>query len=289
VQDISVNPEVGTVAAAVCFMQKGKDGEALQQVVTLVCWPNGRLGNEEPLKVRLSDEGNDAAGQMHPYHQQACVRLWRTHGSVPCLYARFFGKICCWHLNEARSQVLSEVKLADRGGCFAISDNGACACIHNFDTGNVDVWMRVGDSLRHVTSLMNKRPSLMSVAMTDTPASQVMQCYVAMVEEPGADDQSPPPITVTLVGSDGSSRQVYNLPQDATCSSLSFRYKSAVHLLSARSHGLVSVYNLESSKNEAIQVFDSPSARGATLSPDGTLMASTEGSHFRIYQVSSAD
>eukprot|EP00930_Biecheleria_cincta_P025163 TRINITY_DN17950_c0_g1_i2.p1 TRINITY_DN17950_c0_g1~~TRINITY_DN17950_c0_g1_i2.p1 ORF type:complete len:636 (-),score=107.94 TRINITY_DN17950_c0_g1_i2:114-2021(-) len=288
VQDISVNPEVGTVAAAVCFMQKGKEGEALHQVVTLVCWPNGRLGNEEPLKVRLSDEGGDLAGQMHPYHKQACVRLWRTQGSVPCLYARFFGKVCCWHLNEARSQVLSEVKLADRGGCFAISDNGKCACIHNLETGNVDVWMRVGDSLRHITSLMNKRPSLMSVAMTETPGSQYMQCYVAMVEEPSAEEKLPP-IAVTVVGSDGALRLVYNLPQDAACSSLSFRYKSSVHLLSARSHGLVSVYNLESSKNEAIQVFDSPTARSAALSPDGTLMASTEGSHFRIYQVSSVD
>ncbi|CAJ1371503.1 unnamed protein product [Effrenium voratum] len=276
VYNVAVNPEAGTVAACLRFQQDTP--EATQSTIVMVIWPNGQLQHEEPLKLRLPPTAVVDRDLLPPM-----VTMSRTLGTSIVIGRLADGQVYCWQLNSARSQLVSEVKLASCAGVLASSDDGSWVALANKETGHFDVYMldlaahrQARLAYQPVNKLLNKRPAQMSVQSLQDA------CLVAFVEDlPGV--QSQPVIEVTRAGCDGSLQTVYRVPIPSACSFLSFCYKSSASILCSCAEGLQLVFNLSNSETSC--AYDNVGVRSVSISKDQTLLASAEKNFFKVYKV----
>lgn len=285
VYNVAVNPESGTVAACLRFQQDGAQVNP-QSVIVMVIWPNGQLQHEEPLKLRLPPTAVPSQDLLPPM-----VTMSRIQGTCIVMGRLADGQVYCWLLNSARSQLISEVKLAMCAGALATSDDGAWVCLTNKETGHVDVFMldqaahqQARLSYKKASQLVNKRPGLL--------AAQGLQdaCLVAMAEEPpGGAPAAPAPThcieVVSVSGLDGSFQTVYRVPIPSLCTALNFCYKSTTCLLCSCAEGLQLVFNLYNSETSC--AYDNPGMRSISISTDMSMICSAEGNFFKVYKVPS--
>ncbi|CAE7560949.1 unnamed protein product [Symbiodinium natans] len=287
VYNVAVNPEAGTVAACLRFMQAGEGAAQAtpQTVIVMVIWPNGQLQHEEPLKLRLPPTTLGADRDLLP----PMVTMSRTHGTSIVIGRLADGQVFCWQLNSARSQLVSEAKLAVRAGALANSDDCSWVCLANKETGHLDVFMLDQMALRNarlaylpVAKLLNKRPLVLAMQTLQEGSS----CLVAFGEDVPSGQQtsaSATPIEVSRVSSDGGLQTVYRVPIPSACNSLSFCYKSSAHLLCSCTDGLQLVFNLLSSETSC--AYDNPGIASISISTDQSQLVSSENNFFKVYKV----
>ena len=281
VYNVAVNPESGTVAACLRFQQEPQEKVTPQSVIVMVIWPNGQLQHEEPLKLRLPPTTVPAAQDLLP----PMVTMSRVQGTCIVMGRLADGQVYCWLLNSARSQLISEVKLAVSAGALATSDDGAWVCLANKETGHVDVFtldqgahQQARLAYQIVSQVVNKRPGHLAVqGLQDA-------CLVAMVEDPvGPPGVASICIEVLRVALDGSFQTVYRVPIPSPCSGLSFCYKSSTCVLCSCVEGLQLVFNLYSSETSC--AYDNPGVRSVSISTDMSMICSAEGNFFKVYKV----
>lgn len=291
VRHVSVNAELGTIAACLEIVET-KQGEVTSSQNVSIIWPNGQLQEEEPLKlsIQLSPQSVGTGDRL-----PACVLLSRSNGPQVLLSRLCDGQVYCWHLNPARSQLMSEVRLVARGGLCAISDDGIWIAVasepdagetHDAtgSNGTVDVWCYGVGSHQNpklATSVPKKPTSLAIVGRGDVTGDG--QCLLAIAEAspPGL---PPAPIEVLAIGRDGASSNVYRLRPEAPCHSLSFCAGSCDFLTSAHVNGVIVMYNLP--RGALTLSHDTPGTKGIGISLDRSLIVTTEANYLRVFRAS---
>lgn len=280
VRSLSVNPETGTLAS---FLEVTSAEKPAKQNVILV-WPTGQIQDEEPLKVRVESEA-DPDGSYPP------AILSSTSGSHPVtLLCRILtGKVLCWRLNGACSQIVSEDTIAESSGPMAVSAAGRWIAVSEMSADGGDVvavWTSdvAGGMPQRLhpqrTATLDRRPQCLAIIERGAGTGA---CLLAVAE--AIPHGTPPkPIDILTIQVDGSVAAAYRMHQESPCSMLSFGHDQGDFLLSGHADGLVIVYNLHQGK--LMLSHDDEQIRSANMSADHTLIASTVGSCLRIYMVS---
>lgn len=284
VKHISVNPEFGTIAVCLELLDLQQNEVVGKQNVFIV-WPNGQLQDEEPLKLNIKVDPQPCS-----HLQPACVMLSRCQGPQMLLGRLVDGKIFCWHLNSARSQLVSETELMKNGGIVAISDNGCwIAVVSNDDDNGTQVTVFSYESpegLRtnpEVIAQIGKNPQGMAIQQT---GESVASCYLALSEVMSSDG-APPPIEVYSLSVDGAVRSLYRLKAPSLCYSLTFCHRTSIFLLSGHIDGLVVVYDLLNGTTSLCH--DCPGTGFLSICTDRSLIVSTSENYFRIFKVPAAE
>lgn len=286
VEHLSVNPESGTVAVCLGLLELREGGAAASQNVFIV-WPRGQLQDEEPLKFNVGVDA-PACGPPLP----ACALLSRCRGRQTLLGRLADGKIFCWQLDAARSQLVSEAELAQRGGgAVALSDDGCWIAAAGSDEAGaprVTVFFcedaTEGPSASPaVVAHIRKSSQVLAIQQT---SERVTTCYLA-VSEAAVVAGVPPPIEVYSVSVDGEVRSFYRLRAPCQCCALTFGHRTSLYLLSGHTDGLVVVYDLLHGTTSLCH--DSPGARFLCMSTDGSLVLSASENSFRIFRVPAAE
>lgn len=275
---VSVNPALGTIAACLEVVETQQGEVSAVQNVSII-WPNGQIEDEEPLKlsIQLSPQAI-ASRERDGARLPACVFLSRRSGPQMLLSRLCDGQVYCWHLNPARSQLLNETKLMDRGGLVAISDDGFWVAAVG-EAGHVDMWCFASGLAQNprLVGSVPKRPSTLAVIDRGDNA----QCLLAVTEAPPA-GQPRAPIEVLSIGRDGSTAVLHRVQPEFLCHSLSFCIGSANFLMSAHVDGVVVIYDLSTG---ALSIsHGSPGARCVSVSPDRALFVTTEANYLRVFR-----
>jgi len=282
VRSVAVNPETGTVAVFLEVTGMGQvDNHMVQNLITV--WPTGQVQDEEPLKLIVESE--PGAEVSYP----PAIMSSTSKDPLTLLCRIFTGKVLCWRLNSACSQLVSESKLISSGGPMAISANGRWAVVS--DRGaegskHIEIWSFENSGGRPPrthpvrVATLERRPQ--SVAVIERGAG-MDSCFIALAEEVVAGGP-PTPIEVMTVQVDGSVGSAYRMHPESPCSMLSFCHDSEGFLMSGHTDGLVIVYNLQ--QGQLRLSHDDENIRSASISMDRTLIVSTVGSILRIYKVS---
>mmetsp|Transcript_118582 Transcript_118582/g.342886 ORF Transcript_118582/g.342886 Transcript_118582/m.342886 type:complete len:797 (-) Transcript_118582:238-2628(-) len=283
VKHISVNPEVGTIAVCLDFTDTQGDQIVSRQNVFIV-WPAGQLQDEEPLKLSMKVDPSPHDNQL-----PACAMLSRIEGPRMLLLGRLVdGNVFCWHLNQARSQLESESKVANNGGLCALSDNGAWIAVVTYEPEmdmlpQLTVFSYAQESFDgrrtkpEVLARIPKNPNAMAIQNSSDGG-----CYLALSESPMLDG-SASPIEVSAISADGVYRNLYHLRGPSPCYSLSFCHQTTTHLWSSQTDGLVVVYDLPTGTTSMCQ--DNPGLVFRSISTDRTLFVSAGESYFRVFKV----
>jgi len=287
VKNIAVNPEFGTIAVCIELMDVQGDAVVGRQNVFIV-WPNGQLLDEEPLKLSIKIE---ASNRTH--FQPACVMLSHCQGPQMLLGRLVDGKIFCWHMNSARSQLVSEYELVKNGGRLAISDNGHWIAVCRNDAeppGKLSIFTYEspdGGSVnsKRPTEVVTLEKNPQALAIQHTASSATASCFIALSEAPGPDGALPP-IEVIALSADGTHSTLYRLKCPSLCHTLSFCHRTATYLLSAHKDGLILLNDLLNGTNNMSH--DNPGIGFVSICTDRSLIVSTEDNYIRVFKVTAA-
>jgi len=288
VQRVSVNPALGTIAVCLSIADTRQEGQVVCMENWTIIWPNGHLQDEEPLKLTINI---DVSSGMHEGALPTFVELSRGPGTQVLLSRLCDGQVYVWLLNAPRSQLVSEVKLMDRGGLAASSDDGCWMAVVNLEDGigkQTEVWWYENHSSIHKpkhVATVSKKPVSMAI-MQHRSADNQACCYLAVVEAalPGC---TPPPVEVIEVQTSGMTSRVYRLKNFSPCYSLEFCSGDPMHILSGHTDASVLVTNL--STGEINMCHDNPGTGHISISMDRKLIASVEANYIRVFKVSEAE
>lgn len=279
VRSVSVHPETGTLAL---FLEVTSADRAEKQNVITV-WPTGQIHDEEPLRLIVASEGE-------PEATYAAEILSSTSSEPVTLLCRILtGKVLCWRLNGACSQIVSEDKLADVSGPIAMSAAGRWIAVSDTSADGGDaigVWTfeGLGGMAQRLhpqrTATLDRRPQCMAIVERELGTGT---CLLAIAERIPL-GSIPKPIDILTIHVDGSVGNAYRMHPESPCSMLSFGHDHGDFLLSRHTDGLVIVYNLQ--QGTLSLSHDDENIRSASMSGDHTLIASTVGSCLRVYEVS---
>jgi len=282
VKQISVNPELGTIAVCLELLDM-QNKEIVGKSNVFIVWPNGQLQDEEPLKLSIKVDAMSANGTL-----PACVMLSRCQGQQMLLGRSVGGKVFCWHLNQARSQLVSETELTQNGGLMALADTGTWVAVVTSDGESgmpqeVSVFLNAAaagaKAQMEVVAKLPKLPHEMAIQQTTGSSST---CFLAIAEgvQP---DGTPSPIEVFSVSADGAYSSVYRLKAPSLCYTLIFCHGISTYLLSGHVDGLIVVYDLVSGGTSMCH--DSPTSRFLSICADRSLVVSAEENYFRVFKV----
>merc|ERR1719264_711719 len=135
VRAMAVNPELGTITV---FIEVTNTHGASSVQNLVIVWPTGQLQEEEPLKLSVAESDTAESERIPP------AVLVSTSRAPLVLVSRICsGKVLCWRLTAACSQLVSEAKLTDRGGHVAVSNDGKWVAVVDKGAGGqpeVVVW-----------------------------------------------------------------------------------------------------------------------------------------------------
>jgi len=273
VENVSVNPECGTVAVCFAGMHSG--------TTMMLFWPNGNIEYEEPVMLKM----NTAMNTWNDREQSPpTVSLSRTEGTLVAFGRLLDGKVICWTWTLTRAQIVAEKELVKCGGIFAHSDEGNCLCAFNRETNDIEVW--ASPAIRQnqdfiLCSRLRKRPSAMSVQSCHDAYSPQPTAILAIFEEAMQTNLAIDVFRVDL-GS-GEHQHVNRLPINAPSFSLRFCHRSADHLFCGCSNGTWMLCDLQSC--EVTYGHETPNTRSIAASFDRSLIVTAESTHFTVSQV----
>jgi len=276
-QHLAVNPWLGTIAVLLEIEAK-REVEIIQNVCIL--WPNGQIQDEEPLK--LSMQVGPLEGQKKSEMLPATIILSKNSQNLVSRLCD--GQVFCWQLNAARCQVVSEKKLASRGGLIAASRDGFWIAVVNQEAdngGQIDIWSYEATAGRKqdpcLVMNLKKRPSSLAVAESSSNTS----CLLALVEV-SAPGLPVAPIEVFTVDLDNTVTSLYRVRQRAPCHTLSFCHGPDGLLLSGDTEGLILIH--DPSQNKHSMYHDNPGIQSICISVDRTLIVTTEANYLRFFR-----
>jgi len=275
VRSVTINPETGTL---IVFLELA--GASNPQNLVLL-WPTGQLQGEEPLK--LSVEGGRQEGDTS-LPTVVCSASAKT--PLILLTRICSGKVICWRVNAANSQLVSETTILAKGGPIAISGNGRwLAAVDKGQPGNeqIELW-----TFESSTNSVHRFPKmLLHLARRPTAMALIHQsdsqgCMLALVDEAPA--TSPPvPIEVLAISADGMTSSMYRVRPETHCKFVAFCHESPDYLLSTHEDGVVVLYNLP--QGQLMLSHDDMRIRTASISADRTLIVTAVAECFRISKV----
>lgn len=263
VRQMVVNVEMGTIAV---FLEMNLSGQAKNLIIV---WATGRTHGEEPLKLHVeSDSTKEKATSPLLY-------LSNTAGPSTLLSRLCDGQVLCWCLNNCCSQLVSEFRLADRGGHLALSGNGLWMAVDDTKS-HVEVWSFEGPNgvqqFPEQVTTIERRPRCMAMIQHDGPS-----CYLALTDDAGL-----APIDVLLV-QHGSVTAVTCIRAQSPCDTLGFCHRMSGFLYCRHADGCVVVCDLQQGKMSLCG--DDTQARSTCVSTDRKLLVTAVGECFRIHRV----
>lgn len=282
VEYLSANPALGTLAVCLVIVEQQPNGTPKYQNVFII-WPNGKLQDEEPLKLSVTLDPQPAPGAL-----PACVILSRTDGPQLLLSRLLNGKVLSWRLNQQRTQLMVETQLVGNAGIIAASDDGCWIAMIQHQDGKSILHVHSYESpagLRHEPVQVwtcEASPVCMAIQQAPRPASAGASGRLAIVAA-AVEGQSPPPIEVWDICVDGNGRMMYRLNVPSPCSSLNFCYGAEDRIFSGHTDGLAVLYDLP--KGSTSQCQGSPDSFSLSMSTDHKLVVATESDCFRIFKL----
>jgi len=285
VKHISVNPELGTLAACLELVETLPSGQTKMQnlfIIWPVAWPTCQQSGVEPLKLSI-DVQMPANGATGP---PACAILSRTRGPQFLVGRLVGGKVYGWRLRSCRTQLASEVELAaENAGAVAVSDDGFWVAIAVDSEAerrlNIFSYASAEGPLLEPRRILSEDRAPACLAVQQAPGSSVTAA-IAMADKsvPG---MPLPPIEILAVSVDGISKVTYRLQIPSPCLSLDFARGVVTHMVSRHHDGLIVLYDLPSGMTS--QVHASPNTRSLDISPDRSMAVATESTSFRIFKM----
>lgn len=288
VRHMAVNPQLGTIAVFVEVSGTNRvQNNQFQNL--LIIWPTGQLQEEEPLKISV-DSSIPMDGVMLPP-----AIVGSTSRAPLTLVGRLCGgKVLCWHLNSACSQLVSQRELVGNGGLIAISGDGCWVAVVDLgstDGNQVELWtfeghrkakrvLRLARRPQCMAIMQQPQPALLDDADTDTSIAVTARLALAEVADGGIAEV----IEVLQVNVDGTTSVTYRVTAQSPCRLLSFCHESADYLLSGHLDGLVVLCNLAS--GQSCLSHDDVEVRSAHTSVDRSLIVTAVAECFRVYRPS---
>jgi hypothetical protein len=287
VVDMAVNPELCTIVVFVKAMAQERSVGSVPQVQNLIIlWRTGQLQEEESLKMSVaSDLLNEA-----PMPPAICVSTWK--GPLVVVSRTFDGRVLCWRLNDAGSQLTSEARLVKNGGLLALSGNGrwiAVSVCSAHDSEAIQVFTLEGvpnSAEPRPLPLVDRRPASMAIIENGSSEGSVAGCLLAI--QPAESQQGALSIEVLSVEADGAVSVLYRLLQDhqCRCAALRFCHQAPDILFSRWPDGTVKVINLKT--QQARVANDDAGANSVGISCDQELLVTAIGNSFRFHRLPKA-
>jgi len=269
VKNIAVNPECNMIAVCLELMDTRHGSSGMQNV--FIVWPNGRLSDEEPLKLSLTPARVER-------DVTACVMMSRCKTDSQILVGRLAdGKTMCWMLSSNRSQIQREETLSENSGLCALSDSGRWIAVAE-PAGGIHISC-AGAQKYQVVAQLPRQPQQLSIQQN--PANSTDECKLAMSCAPGPDGF--PMIEVWRVSMEEQTF-LYKLQTTALCHALDFCSGTDTHIIAGFHDGSCILYDLQNSATSMCH--GSPGMCPVSVNHDRTLIILAAENYFRISKLS---